>query len=1000
MGKKITDYVNNVSVTPDELSLLDVSEKTGLATYESRKWTLQQFKAWINANLSIPSVDGTQGQIPLFVQDDVIGSNTRFTFIDNQGTEVGFRFSDSAGNLTQVGVTYLNVESQGIASNSALRLANWSDNSNKGIVTFRKSRGDKATPLKVLNEDILGTLIFTGQADKTIYDGFGYTTFPAGMTTAEIIIRAKSDYQRDYNALINETQAQALTQYEIWLQEQDSSCGGDFTPANIKVFSVDGNGLVSFKNYRFPTYDGTPNQVLKTDGAGNLSWTDQSGGLNGTLFSVPRFTSNNTLVDSGLNDNGSGMYNEYGTLEFTHSSGYFRVSSLVQTEESFSFNPGGNYVLQYQSDEARAVYLTYGGANPVGPGGILIYRQTPPVSGTTYWCFGHSVAKNIICVTTEQHATSGGFDNLGQYGQELRLGGVPNGSSIMNKTIILTQDNKLKVSNAYTLPNTDGTANQVLVTDGLGNVSWGSSSGSGITGSGQDGRVTFWSGNTSITSSEYMRYVENGIGLFGYGTFIVDSAQNMGTSTEIALGKISTVVSQNQNNYKASLSLTTQSTGNVYSSVDLIFSKFASPAFPSLNDILGEITFQSAGGKNGYIRVKANEQHTSFSKGGRMEFTVRRNGVNNTDIISLMLDGDGSVKISDAYKLPLTDGTSNQLLATNGAGQLSFVNNLSPITQDKWALPNSAQLRGFLWSPNSTSRNTFGQDAGAVTGTTTSTAKTPASGSELSKKISCKLGVSTPVANGLCGYRGTATNYFRDNGILFSCAFGISDTAYNDTAMTFCGLSSLVTLTLTSTAPSTVGNQLWNSLNFIGVGNDSYASSFSGSATGTTLTVTAIAYGAIEIGQSFSASATGTKILSQISGTPGGIGTYQISISQTITQQSGLRSFDINLVIACNDGAGNATKIQLGDNFPANRTSATANTNNFYVFELYNGIDSSEISWRIKNTGIPGSVQEGTITTNLPLVTTPLNHQIMRTSGAQSNACSFDISHLYCSNLS
>lgn len=56
MGQKITQYPNNVSTNPDDLSLLDLSEKTGLSTYQSRKWTLTAFKAWVNSWVVATSV--------------------------------------------------------------------------------------------------------------------------------------------------------------------------------------------------------------------------------------------------------------------------------------------------------------------------------------------------------------------------------------------------------------------------------------------------------------------------------------------------------------------------------------------------------------------------------------------------------------------------------------------------------------------------------------------------------------------------------------------------------------------------------------------------------------------------------------------------------------------------------------------------------------------------------------------------------------------------------
>lgn len=264
MGRKITQYPNNVSVTPDELSLLDVSEKTGLATYESRKWTLSAFKAWLNANITIPVVNGTQGQIPLFVQDDEIDSNTRFTFIDNEGTEVGFRFSDTAGNLTQAGVTLLNIETQGLTSNSTARLANWSDTTNKGILSFRKSRGNKFTPTQVLSDDILGHIIFIGQHNSG-----------GGTTTGIIEVSAIENYDININNL-GTYERSALTAYKLYLAPTISTSGTPNDFPNNLVLTIDGDGRVYFKNYEFPLFDGSAGYSLTTNGAGELSWAEKS----------------------------------------------------------------------------------------------------------------------------------------------------------------------------------------------------------------------------------------------------------------------------------------------------------------------------------------------------------------------------------------------------------------------------------------------------------------------------------------------------------------------------------------------------------------------------------------------------------------------------------------------------------------------------------------------------------------------------------------------------
>lgn len=69
----------------------------------------------------------------------------------------------------------------------------------------------------------------------------------------------------------------------------------------------------------------------------------------------------------------------------------------------------------------------------------------------------------------------------------------------------------------------------------------------------------------------------------------------------------------------------------------------------------------------------------------------------------------------------------------------------------------------------------------------------------------------------------------------------------------------------------------------ITVGGAAVAASVTGAIAGTTLTVTAVGSGSLSVGQSISGSGmtAGTKVLKQLTGTPGGIGTYTVSISQT-----------------------------------------------------------------------------------------------------------------------
>ena len=91
-------------------------------------------------------------------------------------------------------------------------------------------------------------------------------------------------------------------------------------------------------------------------------------------------------------------------------------------------------------------------------------------------------------------------------------------------------------------------------------------------------------------------------------------------------------------------------------------------------------------------------------------------------------------------------------------------------------------------------------------------------------------------------------------------------------------------------------------------------------------------------------------------------------------------SSDSNLQIMHNDGTGTATKIDLGANFPSNRTSGAASTT-IYSITLYNPPASSTVYYKVLNKET-GNVAEGSLTTNLPDSSTGLNYFGARTMGS------------------
>lgn len=89
---------------------------------------------------------------------------------------------------------------------------------------------------------------------------------------------------------------------------------------------------------------------------------------------------------------------------------------------------------------------------------------------------------------------------------------------------------------------------------------------------------------------------------------------------------------------------------------------------------------------------------------------------------------------------------------------------------------------------------------------------------------------------------------------------------------------------------------------------------------------------------------------------------------------------DTNLQVMHNDASGNCTKIDLGANFPANRTAGAEMTTMYYT-QIYNEVNSSEVKYEVVNLET-GAVAQGTITTNLPTTTQGLAIQSARVMGS------------------
>lgn len=120
------------------------------------------------------------------------------------------------------------------------------------------------------------------------------------------------------------------------------------------------------------------------------------------------------------------------------------------------------------------------------------------------------------------------------------------------------------------------------------------------------------------------------------------------------------------------------------------------------------------------------------------------------------------------------------------------------------------------------------------------------------------------------------------------------------------------------------------------------------------------------------------------------------TLVSTLTNIIGIGSEngDTNLQVFHNDASGTATKIDLGVNFPANRTAGAISTT-VYSIELYNEPNSTDVKYKVKNAET-GAIANGTISINLPLSSQGLNFFASRCMSTTSvtGTGQFDLSKL------
>ena len=294
----------------------------------------------------------------------------------------------------------------------------------------------------------------------------------------------------------------------VMLKNGNTTLNGELT--------IDGDNQGMGASYTFPAQDGTANQVMSTDGSGAVSWIDApSGGGSGTFSTTANVTSNangtvatdDFVFGSTQLANDTGTTNDDNRIFFDKSKAAFRAGSVTGNEWDDA-NVGMHSIGLGQGAEPRGSNAIAIGTSveALGDGSIGLGNQTSSIGTNSIVIGNTSVALSrdqitlgtwnerdltgnpTSWVTTDRLLVVG--NGTGSMALSNALVMLKNGNTTLNGQLTIDGDNA-GAGTSYTLPAQDGTANQVMSTDGSGAVSWidAPSGGTTLPAGGSNGQV-------------------------------------------------------------------------------------------------------------------------------------------------------------------------------------------------------------------------------------------------------------------------------------------------------------------------------------------------------------------------------------------------------------------------------------------------------------------------------------------------------------------------------
>jgi len=231
--------------------------------------------------------------------------------------------------------------------------------------------------------------------------------------------------------------------------------------------------------YTLPATDGTSGQQLTTNGSGVLSWSAASSGANTALSNLASVAINTALLSAADNTLALGA----GANRWSN------VFSAVATPNELRVKDSGSAFYNSFVSPSMGANVSYTLPATDGTSG---FQLTTNGAGVLSWSAsgsGANTSLSNLTTTSLNQDLIGSADNVRSLGAgATRFANVfsaiatPNalrikdsGSAFYNSFV----SPSMAANVSYTLPATDGTANQVLKTNGSGVLSWTSAGGSG-----------------------------------------------------------------------------------------------------------------------------------------------------------------------------------------------------------------------------------------------------------------------------------------------------------------------------------------------------------------------------------------------------------------------------------------------------------------------------------------------------------------------------------------